>query len=128
MLIFIFAQTRDLKGSRTLAYLQQQSSERILTKCEVVHIWHEKIGADSRGGVRGGGSNSTMQQCAFCKIGGVSRVTQQLAFRQWTDRGYVSCQVEIVVEVCDRCGAKSWDEDAEAIIEKAVRQEYEKLR
>ena len=31
------------------------------------------------------------------------------------------------MEICDHCGAKSWDHDAEAIIENAVRREYERL-
>jgi hypothetical protein len=34
----------------------------------------------------------------------------------------------IPVGVCDHCGSKSWEEAAEAIIEEAVRKEYEKLR
>jgi hypothetical protein len=29
--------------------------------------------------------------------------------------------------ICDHCGSKTWDDDAEAIIEEAVRQEYQKL-
>jgi hypothetical protein len=31
------------------------------------------------------------------------------------------------VAVCECCGSREWDEAAEAIIEDAVRQEYEKL-
>jgi hypothetical protein len=68
------------------------------------------------------------QRCDFCKIGHVTRQNQQIAFRQWTDKGYVHCQAEIPIGICDHCGAKHWNADAEAIIEDAVRREYDKLR
>jgi len=29
--------------------------------------------------------------------------------------------------ICDRCGSRHWNADAEAIIEESVRREYEKL-
>ena len=47
--------------------------------------------------------------------------------RQWTDKGYISCRATIPMGICDHCGSKTWDDDAEAIIEEAVRQEYQKL-
>jgi len=31
------------------------------------------------------------------------------------------------MDICDDCGLKTWGHDAEAIIENAVRQEYERL-
>ena len=65
--------------------------------------------------------------CDFCKIGKVTRQKQQIAFRQWTDKGYVFCAAEVPVGVCDRCGSQHWSEDAETIIEEVVRQEYDKL-
>jgi hypothetical protein len=65
--------------------------------------------------------------CDFCKIGKVARRKQQIAFRQWTDKGYVFCAAEVPVGVCDRCGSPHWSEDAETIIEQAVRKEYDKL-
>jgi hypothetical protein len=67
------------------------------------------------------------ERCDFCKRGTVITRDEKLAFHQWTSRGYVSCRVVIPVGTCERCGAKSWDEAAEAIIEQAVRQEYDKL-
>jgi hypothetical protein len=33
----------------------------------------------------------------------------------------------IPIETCGRCGSKTWNEAAEAAIEQAVRQEYDKL-
>jgi hypothetical protein len=65
--------------------------------------------------------------CDFCGQGKVFTRDEELAFHQWTSRGYVFCKVRIPMGTCDRCGAKNWDEAAEAIIEQAVRQEYDKL-
>jgi hypothetical protein len=67
------------------------------------------------------------QQCDFCKKGRVITRKQQLAFRQWTDRGYVHCRAEVPIGLCDRCGSQHWNQEAEAIVEEAVRREYEKL-
>jgi hypothetical protein len=67
------------------------------------------------------------QRCDVCKIGRIMKREEQIAFRQWTDKGYVFCRVVVPMGVCDHCGSRNWDEAAEAIIEEAVRQEYEKL-
>lgn len=67
------------------------------------------------------------QRCDFCKRGHVTRHNQQLAFRQWTDKGYVFCRAEIPIGICDRCNSTHWNADAEAIVEAAVRQAYEEL-
>jgi hypothetical protein len=67
------------------------------------------------------------QQCDFCKKGRVITRKEQLGFRQWTDRGYVHCHAEIPIGVCNFCGGKHWNQEAEAIIEEVVRREYDKL-
>ncbi len=67
------------------------------------------------------------QRCDFCKRGHVTIHNQQIAFRQWTDKGYVFCDAKIPIGVCDHCGSKHWTEAAEAIIEDVVRREYDKL-
>ena len=68
------------------------------------------------------------QVCDFCKDGHVAKRNQQVTFRQWTDKGYVVCQATIPIGVCDRCGSRHLgSQDAETIIEDAVRQEYQKL-
>ena len=67
-------------------------------------------------------------ECDLCRTGKVIRRNEQLAFDQKTDRGTVFCKLTIPISVCERCGAKSWDAAADAIIEAAVRQEYDKLR
>ena len=62
-------------------------------------------------------------QCAFCIEGRVITRKQQLAFRQWTDRGHVHCRAEVPIGLCDHCGSKHWNQEAEAIVEevRAVR-------
>jgi hypothetical protein len=52
---------------------------------------------------------------------------QQLAFRQRTDRGYIHCRAEVPIGLCNLCGSKHWNGEAEAIIEEVVRLEYDKL-
>ena len=69
-----------------------------------------------------------VQCCDFCKRGRVIRRNQQISFRQWTDKGYIFCRAEIPIGVCERSGARHWNEDAEAIINEVVRREYDKLR
>ncbi|MGA7487205.1 MAG: hypothetical protein WBW74_09760 [Xanthobacteraceae bacterium] len=65
--------------------------------------------------------------CDFCKHGHVAWNDRRVAFRQWTDRGHVSCSVTIPLGVCDHCRSGHWSADAEAIVEDAVRRAYEKL-
>jgi hypothetical protein len=72
-------------------------------------------------------TQTTHQTAIFCKSGHVITSTQEIAFRQWTDKGYVFCRTTIPIGVCDRCGSRHWNEDAEAIIQDVVRQEYRKL-
>ena len=66
--------------------------------------------------------------CNSCKRGRLVQRRERLSFQQWTDRGRVACEVEIDMLVCDGCGAKTWDDAAEAMIEEAMRREYRKLR
>jgi len=73
--------------------------------CEVVHTW----GQNTRGTlpVRGltiGGTKSDaheVQRCDFCKRGHVTGCNERISFRQCTDKGYVSCRVEIPIGVCE---------------------------
>ena len=65
--------------------------------------------------------------CYFCKRGHFVKTIREMAFHQWTDKGYIFCRVEVPLGVCDRCGSTDWTEEAEAIVETAVRREYERL-
>ena len=73
-------------------------------------------------------SNSDIQTpCSVCKMGHLIAQDQPLSFSQKTDKGYVFCRTVLPISVCDHCGTKSWDRATEALIEAAVRREYEKL-
>jgi hypothetical protein len=65
--------------------------------------------------------------CYFCKRGHFVKTSREMAFHQWTDKGYIFCRVEVPLGVCDRCGSSDWTEEAEAIVEAAVRREYNRL-
>jgi hypothetical protein len=65
--------------------------------------------------------------CDFCGQREISLRDEDLAFHQWTNRGYVFCNVRIPMRTCDGCGSRNWGEEAEAIIEEAVIKEYNKL-
>jgi YgiT-type zinc finger domain-containing protein len=66
--------------------------------------------------------------CHWCKRGRLVRQRQDLAFYQWTDKGYIFCSAEIPRLICESCGSKAWDDVAESIIEEVVRLENDKLR
>ena len=65
--------------------------------------------------------------CFFCKQGKFVARTEEIAFRQWTDKGYVFVRVPVLLGVCNRCGSRNWSEETEEMIDKAVRREYDKL-
>ncbi len=72
-------------------------------------------------------SQSEGDLCAFCKQGHVITRDEEVAFHQRTDKGYVFCRVSIRMGVCDHCGSRSADDSADAIMDEAVRREYDKL-
>ncbi len=65
--------------------------------------------------------------CEFCKKGRVKRRLDEMAFRQWSDKGYVHCRVTIWIGTCDNCHAKSLDPEANKIFDEAFQREYDKL-
>lgn len=65
--------------------------------------------------------------CDICNRGIAVQTTQEIAFYQWTSKGYILCRVIIPVTTCPECGARSWDEAAEEMIEEAVNREVDKL-
>ena len=67
------------------------------------------------------------QRCIFCKIGSIAKSDQKIAFKQSTDKGYIFCDVTVLMDTCNHCGLKTWDHNAEAMIAEAVRVQYEKL-
>jgi hypothetical protein len=65
--------------------------------------------------------------CEICKKGHVARRTKELAFRQWSDKGYVLCHVRVLMGTCSNCGAKSFGPGSEKILDEAFQREYDKL-
>lgn len=51
-----------------------------------------------------------------------------MAFRQWSDKGYIHCEAMVVVHVCDSCGMKTLDGSADKIMDEAFQREYRTLR
>jgi len=66
--------------------------------------------------------------CDFCKQGKVALKLEETTFRQWSDRGYLHCRVEILMGTCDACGCKSLGPGSEQIFDAAFQKEYDKLR
>jgi hypothetical protein len=64
------------------------------------------------------------ESCDFCRRGRVIKKNEDIGFYQWTDKGYLYCRATVPVGVCDHCGMKSWDDNAESIIEDAIRRAY----
>jgi hypothetical protein len=62
--------------------------------------------------------------CFSCGKGRLSTAQETVAFRQWTDRGYVHCQVMVPVTSCPHCGQRTYDDGAAAIMDEAVRRAY----
>jgi hypothetical protein len=67
---------------------------------------------------------ASIQRCDFCKTGRVTKYYTPVSFRQWSDKGYILCQAEIPLGVCNRCGSSHWNQDAETIVEDAFQQSY----
>ena len=86
-------------------------------------------GSLSKGASRGVSMSEPQEEetCLFCKKGPLRKTAQEIAFHQWTDKGYIFCRVTLTLGVCDVCGWRDWNDGAEAVINEAVRREYDKL-
>ena len=47
------------------------------------------------------------KRCDFCKHGQLVKREEQMAFRQWADKGYLFCRVVVPVDVCEHCGSRA---------------------
>lgn len=65
--------------------------------------------------------------CEYCKKGRVAKRMEEMAFRQWSDKGYVLCRAMILIGTCDNCRAKSLDLGADEIFDQVFQREYDKL-
>lgn len=100
--------------------------------CELPHTSSAKSRAASLSGphadVENRMNDNPPEKCIFCHRGQLADHTENIAFYQYTDRGYVHCVVVIPMKICDYCGTRNWDDRADAIMDDAVRQEYDKLK
>jgi hypothetical protein len=65
--------------------------------------------------------------CLFCGRGYVSERKEEIAFRQWSDKGYIRSRVAIPIAICDRCDARySLDPEIDKILDDAFQREYDK--
>jgi uncharacterized protein with PIN domain len=67
------------------------------------------------------------EKCILCEQAHVLEENREIDFRQHTDKGEVLCRVAVQFNVCPQCGFEYWDDHAEAALDEAVRQAYEKL-
>jgi hypothetical protein len=63
--------------------------------------------------------------CEFCRKGHVIRHLEDIAFRQWSDVGWISCRVAVSIDVCDVCNARTL-RGGDKILEDAFQREYDK--
>ena len=43
--------------------------------------------------------------CVLCGKGHITRQKREVAFRQWSDKGYIHCRATIPIDICDHCHA-----------------------
>jgi hypothetical protein len=65
--------------------------------------------------------------CIFCRHGHIVKITREMTFHQTTDRGRITCCIALPVNTCSYCGFQTLDRYAEAVMDQAVRREYDKL-
>ncbi len=66
--------------------------------------------------------------CEICKQGRVTKRMEEMAFRQWSDKGYIHCRTTILIGTCNNCHVKHLDPGSDKILDEAFQREYEKLR
>jgi hypothetical protein len=65
--------------------------------------------------------------CDFCSKGSITKRTEDIVFRQWSDKGYVCVRVMLLVGACDHCREKTFEPQTDKILDEAFQQEYDKL-
>lgn len=50
-----------------------------------------------------------MSSCIFCHKGRITKQLKRVAFRQWSGKGHIRCEVMLIVHVCDTCVQKDQD-------------------
>jgi hypothetical protein len=65
--------------------------------------------------------------CDLCHKGQVVMKMEEIAFWQFSRKGYVPCRVAMMAGTCEVCGTKSLPLGSDRILEKAFQREYAKL-
>jgi hypothetical protein len=65
--------------------------------------------------------------CDFCHKKQVTWRAEDMAFRRWSDKGYVHCRAAVRVGTCQACGTKSLEPGSDEILDAAFWEEYRKL-
>jgi hypothetical protein len=63
--------------------------------------------------------------CEFCRKGHVIQRLEDIAFRQWSDLGWISCRVAVSIDVRDVCNGRTLPE-GDKILDEAFQREYDK--
>jgi hypothetical protein len=73
---------------------------------------------------------STMRHgdCDICKKGRIVWRTEEITFRQWSDKGHVRCRATLQVGMCTNCQAKTLDADSDAAFDAAFQRAYNEKR
>jgi hypothetical protein len=58
----------------------------------------------------------------------VIRRVERMAFKQFSDKGYVHCQATIMVGTCDNCKMRFVNQGVDEIFDEAFQRAYEKMR
>jgi len=66
--------------------------------------------------------------CEICKQGRVTKRMEEMAFRQWSDKGYIHCRATILIGTCNNCHRKYLEPGADKVLDEAFQREYDKLR
>src|SRR5262249_31019838 len=66
--------------------------------------------------------------CEFCRKGHNIQHLEDIAFRQWSDIGWISCRVAVSIDVCNVCNARTLPGGGDKILEEALQREVAKRR
>jgi hypothetical protein len=66
-------------------------------------------------------------RCDFCGTAAILWDLEEIALRQSSDRGYVRYRATLVVGNCAQCDTKSFDAEANRILDAAFQREYDRL-
>jgi hypothetical protein len=63
--------------------------------------------------------------CEFCRKGHVIQRLEDIAFRQWSDVGWISCQVAVSIGVCNVCNARTTLLGGDKVLDEVFQREYD---